>query len=293
MLKMLKILIILLTILNSNIYASFIFNKYGARASSMGMAYAAVSDDASAPFFNPGGLAQIKQKEAKIMIYYPIIQELSLNTGTASFVYPYKQYGTFSLSWGGMAVWEMYYENSFIFSYGNNFGFLDYGIGLKYLTISYGEDEYTRANPVFIEYGYSQSAFSIDIGILMPVYKAVKAGLSVQNLNQPDIGLKNKSNVWRKYNLGFAGNIYSHTYFNLNPCIQISLRKSIISFHTGIEALMKHLPISLRTGTDYNSFSIGTGYNIMDQYIIDYGFNFPFNIKGAYGSHCIEMTYKF
>lgn len=291
--KISKISVILLVFVSSNIYASFIFNQYGVRALSMGMAYVAISDDASAPFFNPGGLAQIEQKEAKIMIYYPVIKEISFNTGMASFAYPYEQYGTFSLSWGGMAVWDMYYENVFVLSYGNTLGFLNYGIGLKYLTVSYGEDEYTRVNPVFIEYGYSQSAISIDIGILIPVYKAIKTGLSIQNLNQPDIGLKDKSEVWRKYNIGFAGRIYSHSYFYLNPSLQLSLRRSKTSFHTGLEILMKYIPMNFRMGTDYDSFSLGAGYYLMNKYNIDYVVNFPFYIRGTYGSHSIEITYKF
>ncbi|MEQ1919157.1 MAG: UPF0164 family protein, partial [Elusimicrobiota bacterium] len=74
---------------------AFLSYGVGGRAMAMGGAYYAISDDASAAYWNPAGLSQLQRKEVTTM-------QASLFQGTKltyfSFAYPTKSGSTFALS---------------------------------------------------------------------------------------------------------------------------------------------------------------------------------------------------
>jgi hypothetical protein len=152
--------------------AQFLTLGAGARATAMGNAYTALSDDATAVYWNPAGLSQITDPSLSVMhaawfgdIYYD----------WASYVLPIRGVGTLGigvqyLNAGTIQGADINNNptNSFTpndtavtLSYSRNIAALMVGVNLKYITS-------TITN--------SASAVAGDIGVL---YKASESGLSV------------------------------------------------------------------------------------------------------------------
>lgn len=78
--------------------AIFLMIRPGARASGMGSAFVAIADDATATYFNPGGLAFLDHREVALM-HSPWLQSIWKDVGDlyyefAAYVQPVKGWGT-------------------------------------------------------------------------------------------------------------------------------------------------------------------------------------------------------
>ncbi|MBN1755291.1 PorV/PorQ family protein [bacterium] len=83
--------------------AQFLELGVGARSVGMGEAFKAVANDATALFYNPGGVAWLTQKEVAFSyVKYPA----DINYGYAGLVYPIPG-GALGLSWYGLSTGEM------------------------------------------------------------------------------------------------------------------------------------------------------------------------------------------
>jgi hypothetical protein len=151
----------------------------GARAAAMGGAFTAVADDASAAYWNPAGLSQLKKTQIMITFdkwfmdsfYQHIITSLPLGTGTAAADIFYMNYGTFeTVGNTGLLLGGTInpYDAAGTFSYGLNIGNqISLGAGLTYAMQSVGSA--------------AMNGFGINIGAL---YKAdlFSAGFSAKNI---------------------------------------------------------------------------------------------------------------
>ncbi len=304
--------------------AAFKDSGWGTRPAGMGGAFVAIADDANAPLWNPAGIAQVKQYEASFM-YARLFSGLKLYAGEDtttlglnyfSFICPTERMGAFGLSWARFASTKLYKEDTLSVSYArkiNDFApkmvpvvFL--GMNLKYLNHGYTLDERTVDDPVF-EDGDSAGACAVDLGVLVKPQKdsPVSLGLSLKNINQPDVGLDNseyklKDEVPLEMRAGIAYRGNACRIFNfLNiegfiPAFDFTYRDKDINFHLGMETRFSSA-FAFRIGYNLQEFTLGMGLNhLMGEVFavqFDYALIWPLEIEETSGTHRVSLGIHF
>lgn len=313
--------IILFLIINISItYAAFEIQDWSARATAMGEAFVAISDDGSAPHYNPAGIAQIEKYEIQGM-YSKLFAGLDIeNTGLyfTSVSVPMKKTGTINLSWAAFSVKSLYQENTFILNYANKLNqffpnsndiFMEntfIGINLKYLGHSYYVSSLVE-DPVF-KNGTSKYSFGLDIGIISKFFvkesqKYFQAGLAIFNIIQPDVGLNTSDTVPVIIKCGSVYPLKEYKFFQSigieSPLISVAVtyKEEDFNFHIGWENKFFKNILALRLGTSLQSFNTGLGVNFVIKNVmsfeLDYAFSFPYYVIKSVGNHRASFICRF
>lgn len=170
----------------------------GARPNGMGEAFVAVSDDATAGWWNAGGLAFVKEKNLAFMhsqlvpdlasdVYYEYLgfsSEVS-DVGTLSFALVYLTYGESIATdpqgtpLGTFTSWEGSLSGSFAMPITENLGM---GLSMKFIRVDFAPGEFTQD-----QVEGAGTSFAVDVGALWRFpSKNLNLGLSVVNMG-PDI----------------------------------------------------------------------------------------------------------
>jgi hypothetical protein len=242
-----------------------------ARPAGMGEAFVAVADDPSAMYYNVAGLTQLKMisGNATYSAYTAGISDSFVAVGV-----PLYKYGSVGVSWLNTAV-DIYSENTVALGYAYNVDKKNtVGIKAKYMSKSYGTNQWTAANPVFSK--TSAAGISVDLGLLSRLTDDLTVGVQLENLNAPDISLVTPDIVNRNYRAGLKYKIES---------------KWIAAF----EADYNDLDIKAKVGSEYwvdtkflDSLGIsnaevgfrgGIGYGTNSYMNVSAGFSFYFPMK--------------
>lgn len=285
--------------------AAFKDNGWGARPAGMGGAFTAVADDANAALYNPAGIMQLKIPEANFMyskLYYGL-DNVSLGLNYLSYVYPTVSKGAFGINWANFRATDLYREDTFTFTYASSLNDFNeelkneylFGANLKYLRNSFTLDTRSSSDPVFAG-GRSATAIALDAGFLVNFYEE-SIGLSILNINEPDIGLKTKELIHREYRLGFAsmlGRIWKleEALFSAD----LSYRDSFLEYHIGWENWFARRTFALRFGTNKDEVDMGFGYVQTVgglQLEFDYALLWSMEIDENMGSHRASVTMRF
>lgn len=166
--------ILLILALHGLTVGGFEQTEAGARPASLGGAYTGLANDVWAIFYNPGGLANLREREAS-MFYTPCqfgLSELSLtaaalgvSTGFGAFGFAARRYG-----------FDLYREVSYTVSYANKVSGVAVGANLNYHTVA------------IQNYG-SSGTIGIDVGTLLRISNRVQWGIAAKNINSPTIGV--------------------------------------------------------------------------------------------------------
>ncbi|MFH1380129.1 MAG: OmpA family protein [bacterium] len=286
--------------------AAFKDNGWGARPAGMGGAFTAVADDANAPLYNPAGIMQLKAPELSFMYskLYTGLDEVKLNLNYLAYVIPTSSIGSFGLNWASFAANGLYREDTFTFSYAQSLNaFAEFeneyliGTNVKYLRNSFTLDRRTQNDPVFAN-GSSADAITADLGFLVNFYEE-SIGLSVKNINEPDVGLKTKEVAYREYRLGFAyllGEIWKLE--ESLPAAELSYRNKEVEYHIGWENWFARRTLALRFGGNQDEVDLGFGYNhdIGSSGIgleFNYALLWPLEIEDTTGSHRASVSMRF
>lgn len=170
----------------------------GARANGMGEAFVAIADDATATWWNPGGLAFLTQRNIALMhsqlvpdlasdVYYEFLgfsNEIK-DIGTLSFSLIYLTYGESVATndqgntLGTFKSWEASGIASFAMPLAKNLGL---GLSMKFIHADYAPDDFTLER-----LDGSGSSFAVDAGMMwrLPT-KKLSFGLALTNVG-PDI----------------------------------------------------------------------------------------------------------
>ena len=284
------------------LWASFEQQGISARPLGLGGAFTGLADSVDAVFINPAGLCQTRRPELSgtfSKLYVGLDDNSNLSENTLLYSYPFRGKEE-SLSFGaaalGVSVFNLpgyYTETSAgIFYSGRISKSILAGAGLKYLTIAYGTDEYTAINPVFAE-GTSKSNASVDCGVMYLPSKTVSFGLSLHDLNSPDMGLKYEDKLERTITLGAA---YKRPTYNV--LTDFSVRQGNTKIVFGGEKWFMSRKYALRAALGlgsgrYSRFNLGGTYDMGNVYI-DYAFYYPLSgLSDMYGSHVVSLGYKF
>jgi hypothetical protein len=153
---------------------------YGAAAKGMGGAYAAIAEDGTAAYWNPAGLARVK--EAQGTASYEDLYGLGLlRYGAFGYTQPNVGKGTLSanllhVDTEGDASFFNYAESTYMLSYGRKFcdGCVDLGTGFRY---------YSALGP-----DIKGTGLGFDLGaVIRPFGDRLRLGVMWQDLNRPRI----------------------------------------------------------------------------------------------------------
>lgn len=292
-------------------FAAFQDTGWGPRAGGMGNTFTAIADDASAPLWNPAGIAQMEMFETAFMYnkLFAGIEDVNLTQMFASGAYPAAA-GTFGFTFTDFALWGYYRENMVSAAYSGDlasvlktgFPFMA-GINLKYLTHSYTLDDRTQNlnDPVFEE--TSAGGFTPDIGFLLKPSN-ISFGVSALNILQPDVGLKTEDKVPMILKFGAAYRVGDWSAIggeNITPTADVSYRKPAdndadIKVSGGIETWFNYHTWAARLGGNDREMTAGFSYNKMlkeSAVQLDYAVLFPLQLSGTSGSHRLALTFKF
>ncbi len=318
-----KIIIILLTLLGitNHIYSAFEDYGWGTRAAALGGAYIAVADDSSAPFYNPAGISLMEKSEASFM-YAGLLTGLDMETlsmmRSGVVLKPYS-FGSIGANWARFNVNGLYTEDIIILTYANNLNQIHSSINNNILIganikifrskfILY--DDEIRDDPVFSQ-GDSKMSFGIDLGCIVKINNSkiandtYKVGLSILNINQPNIGLEQRDIIPMQVKGGFYYpiNIYGTFLEKISinrSLIAVSITyidKNDINVHIGLENNFLNDLLSFRLGGNLREIGGGLGFkyglkNYVD-IILNYVFLYPFEIRDTYGSHRTSLSVRF
>ncbi|MBU1078096.1 MAG: type IX secretion system membrane protein PorP/SprF, partial [Spirochaetes bacterium] len=159
------------------------------------------------------------------------------------------------------------------------------GISLKYISYQYEKNDYSAINPDLSTSDMKSANIGLDTGIIYKIIEnKIFAGLSVLNLNQPDMGLigEDRLKLQAKGELGlkFSG-------FLLSAALQY-YDKGISKLSLGAESKIISENFLLRMGFD-NSFLPCLGFTVKirqdPEAGIDYAVKFGDEVKNNNGSH--------
>jgi len=267
----------------------------GPRPSAMSGAYAAQSEGSSSIFYNPAGIIGATRYEASLAqqkLYLGLTDGSSLSRSALAFGTPLEFGGSY---WGTAAVGldtlsldSLYSESrlriGWAYPVREN---IWVGAAIARMGVTYGKDSSAPANPVLAT-ADGASAMGLDLGAIYS-RDSLDLGLSIQNANEPDLGIKYENKVGRKITLGLA---LKRTAFTWDA--DLAVLGSDLKIKTGAE-----LPVlrekfgdralaraGLSVGSrDYRALSAGFGYKTAS-YRIDYSFAYPLSgLSGTMGSH--------
>jgi hypothetical protein len=298
------------------LYAAFEDISVGGRPAAFSGAYTAVEGDAYSIYYNPAALAGMARAEFGAQyskLHTGLTDGSELSNAFFGVAQPLKfgsaDYGTIGAGWIRFDLAELYQENTIILSWARDIvkNKLSFGFGAKMLSITYGENDYTKnafdnegnttgaADPLF-NYGYIKSAADFDAGIRYAFAKNYAVAAVAQNLAGANISLVNDPNVAlpRRYRFGLA---HTGKAYALSADVAGASDSSVVRGMVGVEKSFDFggaLRAGLGMGTDgWANIAGGFGFKA-DALSFDYGLAWPLSgIKNTSGSHRVSVNFKF
>ena len=273
--------------------AQFLKIGVGGRASALADAFIAISDDASALYWNPAGLAQFKDNQ---VLFSHNVWVVDINHDFLGAVYHLDEVNTFGVSLTSLSMDDMPVTTEFAqFGTGEYFGFSDIAIGVSYArkmtdqfsfggTIKYIEEtlDKLKMRGVMIDLGtyYKTGLGSTRFAVTVSNFGAELA---------PDgevvlVGNRNKSD-WQSFapptifRIGFALEPFQNDEHRVTTSIQLNHpNDNSENIVLGAEYAWKELFL-LRGGYKFNvdeqNYSFGAGLRVpisFTEITIDYAF---------------------
>ncbi|MBA7545191.1 hypothetical protein ES705_37555 [subsurface metagenome] len=251
----------------------------GGRALGMGKAYVSIANDATAPYWNPAGLAFLRQQEV-IAQYTSLFETTFLSY--LGYSRPFFDLGVFGI--GLVDLRSLDFERTESgpdvlghFNESNDTIFLSYArrqdsIYSIPVKLSYGAN-FKIVNQSVLN--YSATGIGIDVGVMSKPIKGLSLGFMVQNVLPPRLKLDEESDTFplsgrlgASYECGF--NVYR---YNTRATVSIEMDKTEHrkgKFHYGFEYKIRDM-VGLRAGLDDSELTLGLGLSIKN-YDMDYAY---------------------
>ena len=250
--------------------AQFLQIGVSARAIGMAEAFVAIANDASATYYNPAGIANLKSKEFFVSQSKWIAD---INHYFGAFVFPIGSAGSLGLSFIVLATDDIAVRKPFIGETGENFRASEAALGLTYA--KYLTDRFSVGGTVkWINedyYNYGANVFAADIGTLYNTgFRDMKIGMSVTNFG-PDFHFSNDATGFTGQNFplpihfrfGIALTVYSTEVHSITAAVDLNQpNDNLRRENFGLEYTWNDI-VALRAGykAEYDSenFSLGAG----------------------------------
>jgi len=259
----------------------------GARSLAMGGAYVALADDASAPYWNPAALMQIEEHQF-LSMYAPFFEQTSYNF--LSYVHPLRKLGSIGISdvllhsggyeevdtdLGPIGTNKSIFKNAIIISYANRIHRkISLGASLKLI--------HERVMK------YSGNSQGIDLGILYEPLDELDIGLTLQNVIQPKVTLRDEPDV---YELNLKGGLAMNA-FSRRLTLTADINKLVDEkayFCAGMEICPWEKP-----GSSLRRVDLRVGFNNLQSFTCGLGLKINFlSVDYAFSSHDLGNLHKF
>src|SRR3989339_467404 len=264
---------------------SFLSWGAGARSLAMGKAYVALSEDASASYWNPAGLANISRQEGMFL-------HAMLWAGTMydflSYVRPVTNWGTLGI--GMVRLYSGGFEkrnqwNELVGSFGDEQTAYSLSLGRRvadYLSLG--------VNAKMLRHTldwHTNSSFVVDLGAMYrpAAVSNLQVGLNLQNMLELELS-PSEDELPMTMRLGAA---YKLLKDRLSTSLDLvkNFQMPGVEYHLGGE-YWPLLYTALRLGIDINEITLGFGFNWKD-----YGLDYAFAMHELGGSHRLSASVKF
>jgi hypothetical protein len=276
---------------------AFLTYGAGARGLGMGRAFAGLADDATALYWNPGGLALARQNQA-IVQYASLIDGNSFQYLGYDQIFPY--IGTLGASLlyfsQGQAEGVSYDELT-----GKTESTGDFTNSEMAFLLGFGTDitsQLSAGGTVKVVnqtmMNLSSTGFGIDLGLMYRPFSFLNVGLSFQNLVSPDIKLQDTDERFPMNMVIGFGFKFLNEALKADLDVAKNMEQDSIKPRFGLEGMpMKDL--YLRTGLDDTEFSLGAGYRCQG-FQLDYAVGLLDYARGLQTSslmHKVSLSYYF
>ncbi len=252
---------------------AFMKNGFGARPNSLGNSYTAISNDASAIFYNPAGLSSVNKLQVMGMYSNLFGSVEGLNYGNIGVSKGF-EFGTMGLGIIYSSVSDIPYVENVSGPSGETFSDNEMAVILSYSRIV-TDNLQIGINGKFIRHtiaGYEASGIGFDVALLTTFNEKFKMGLMIQDAIGANIKLNGREDTYiSKFKFGIAYNPIS--VLTISPEIMVTGNKKA-QLSIGSEYDVYKNMIKLRGG--YNtvqeapSFGVGIKYS---QINIDYSYS--------------------
>ena len=203
--RILSVLVISLSseicVLNSA-YAAFEDTGTGARPTALGETYVSMGDDVYSLMYNPAGLANLHSPQLvseNSRLYAGLTDGSNLSQYFVGYGQPIKYGGTLALGWKQFSLDSLYSERTLSMGYGEWITHnVAAGFALKQLHHSFqapnmivdDAGNIQSGTPSFFsQYGNASTAYSFDLGMLYRWTDRDALGISIQDVNEPNVAL--------------------------------------------------------------------------------------------------------
>jgi len=271
-------------VLVSNIWAGLFDDRFpSARGLGMGGAMVAITGDIWSGYYNPAGLADLKNYEVASSYNIPFGYSFFRNYFITGAIELPSDFGAASISFQDFGVSYMGNELSTEYTATISHGFylmqdihssLSVGYNLKFLhwqlskSVGTWDDNLLDYKNDGIDPG-SGSTYGIDVGAQASLYGRTFVGVYLLNINAPTIGAFTKHDLPQRIVIGAAYKPQS------DVTTSVAFNKAV-GFDTQIEGgfefnIIEYLALRFGVGTNPNRFSAGIGINY-EGIQFDYGF---------------------
>lgn len=252
---------------------AFMKNGFGARPNSLGNSYTAISNDASAIFYNPAGLSSVNKLQVMGMYSNLFGSVEGLNYGNIGVSKGF-EFGTMGLGVIYSSVSDIPYVENVSGPSGETFSDNEMAVILSYSRIV-TDNLQIGINGKYIRHtiaGFEASGIGFDVALLTTFSEKLKMGLMIQDAIGATIKLNGREDTYiSKFKFGVAYNPIS--VLTISPEIMVTGNKKA-QLSIGSEYDVYKNMIKLRGG--YNtvqeapSFGLGIKYS---QINIDYSYS--------------------
>lgn len=260
---------------------AFLTYGAGARAIGMGRAFTGLADDATAIYWNPGGLTGLRQNEV-------VLQHAMLVDGGA---YEYLGYGHIfpyigTLGFGLLMLNQGEAEgrnerNEVTSSFTNRQLGVLLGFGADITPQLSAGGTLKMVNQAY--YNLSATGFGLDLGLMYRLLPMLNLGLSFQNLLAPSITLKSAAETY-PMNMTFGiGALFFEDRLKVDLDLSKNMEQNSLKPRFGLELApvpdMRELCV--RAGIDDTEIGVGAGYGYQG-----------FQLDYALGFQTVEIMHK-
>ncbi|OGF48047.1 MAG: hypothetical protein A2452_04660 [Candidatus Firestonebacteria bacterium RIFOXYC2_FULL_39_67] len=294
-----KKIFIAFLVFTSCFYGAFYDMGAGARSIGLGGSFAGIADDSNAMYYNISGIGQMKEMSftATYSSYFAEFYE-----GYAAFVVPIYKKGAIGIGWTD-TIAPYYNENIITLGYSYPLAKNSYiGAGVRFFMKGYSPDVSTPSYSEFTT--MNASGFGLCLSGFTKLGDAMAVGVSLENLNQPDVSIKYQDTVAAVYRMGVSYKIMK----DLSAAVQGDMRNGEIKASVGSEYFINakffesfglgDSSIAVRAGYVRGTKSlsnISAGFSLLFpskllDLRLDYSFTLPIGYVDGVNSHRITVN---
>lgn len=288
----------------------------GARIAGLNNCATALGDDIFAYYFNPAALENLNKLELGMdynRLHLGLTDGSNISSSMCLIGKKFKKIGGFLFGYRQVGLVNYYIEREFSLGFGREINIKDNSINLgtkiNILSKEFKKTLYTEnavnlltgdfkngVDPVFSN-GYYKMAVGLDFGLIYEFLNNHRIGVLFENINEPNIGIKEIDVVERIIKFG-----YLFKYHKIKAISDLSLSNTGIIFALSGEREINILPtdkLFLRGGLGfgnrgYSNLSLGISFVYRELFQFDYGFNYLLRgLLNLGGSHQISLLIKF